>query len=79
MEHAVILHAGAPTTIGFWFWSERITAPHQMLASSPMVTSPMITAVGATNALGEIFGFLPLYSIIMRSASGYLAHDMGRP
>jgi hypothetical protein len=38
----------------------------------------MITAVGAINALGEIFGVLPLYAIIMRSASGYLGHDMGR-
>src|ERR1041384_6473381 len=37
-----------------------------MLASSPTTTSPMITAVGATNALGEIRGALPLYSIIMR-------------
>src|ERR1043165_1516446 len=56
----------APTRMGFWFWSDRITAPHQMLASSPTMTSPMITAVGATKALGEIRGALPLYSIIMR-------------
>jgi hypothetical protein len=55
----------APTTIGFWFWSDRMTAPHQMLASSPTVTSPMITAVGAIKALGEILGLLPLYSMII--------------
>ena len=56
----------APTTIGLAFWSERMTAPHHTLASSPMVTSPMMTAVGAMNAVGEMFGRLPLYSMIIR-------------
>jgi hypothetical protein len=37
-----------------------------------------ITAVGAINALGEICGFLPLYSMIMRRASVYSDHDIGR-
>ena len=36
-----------------------------MLASSPTVTSPINTAVGAIKAVGEMFGLLPLYSIII--------------
>src|SRR4029450_3106299 len=55
----------APTTIGLAFWSDLKTAPHQILASSPTVTSPIKTAVGAIKALGEMFGLLPLYSIII--------------
>src|SRR6266850_1202500 len=56
----------APTTIGLAFWSDLNTAPHQMLASSPTVTSPIKTAVGAIKALGEMFGLLPLYSMIIQ-------------
>jgi hypothetical protein len=55
----------APMMIGLAFWSDLSTAPHQMLASSPTVTSPIITAVGAMKAVGEILGRLPLYSMII--------------
>jgi len=54
-------------TIGKPPRSARSTAPHQMLASSPTVTSPIKTAVGAINAVGETLGRLPLYSMSMKS------------
>jgi hypothetical protein len=38
-----------------------------MLASSPTVTSPIKTAVGAIKALGEMFGLFPLYSMIIQN------------
>ena len=40
----------APTVIGAQ--SARATAPNQMLAPSPMLTSPMTTAVGASQEPG---------------------------
>ncbi len=45
------------TTIGLK--SPRSTALYQTEARSSMVTSPTITAVGAMNAVGWIFGLLP--------------------
>jgi hypothetical protein len=46
-----------------------------MLASSPTLTSPISTAVGATKALGDTAGFLPLYSMIIQmfSSAEYFA------
>src|SRR5918994_524267 len=51
-----------------------------MLASGPMLTSPIKTAVGATKAVGAIVGFLPLYSIIMQVLTSVDCpnHDRGR-
>src|ERR1017187_2729124 len=40
--------------------SPRSTAPHHTLAPSPISTSPLIDAVGATNGPLPIFGVLPL-------------------
>jgi hypothetical protein len=40
-----------------------------MLASSPTLTSPMSTALGAMKALGDTAGFLPLYSMIIQMVS----------
>src|SRR5690242_3633196 len=44
-----------------------------MLESSPTVTSAIKTAVGATNAFGEIFGLRPLYSMIIDATSAKIA------
>src|SRR5437870_13792410 len=45
------------TTIGLK--SPRSTALYQTEARSSIVTSPMTTAVGATNAVGGLLGLLP--------------------
>src|SRR5262249_59586170 len=49
-----------------------------MLESSPMVTSPIKTAVGATNAFGDIFGLRPLYSMIMEVTSAEVVPGYGK-
>ncbi len=59
MDDAVILHTGSrpyhdrPAI-------PRSTAPNQMLAPSSIVTSPIIVALGAINAVPAIFGCFPL-------------------
>src|SRR5271167_3889963 len=58
--------------------SPRMTAPNQMLDSSPTSTSPIKTAVGATKAVGWILGRLPPYStIIQRSFGGGAVEPIG--
>ena len=59
MDHAVVLNARARADRRSDWRSDRTasTAPHQMLASSPTLTSPINTAVGAMNALGEMSVF----------------------
>src|SRR5690606_38355653 len=49
--------------------SPRTVALYQTLASSPIVTLPMTTAVGAMNALSAILGQAPSYGRI--TAPGY--------
>lgn len=51
--------------------SPRITAPKEMCARGPIVTAPLITAVGAIIAVGSISGFLPsiTYSIVLTLVS----------
>src|ERR1041384_1921443 len=49
-----------------------------MLESSPTVTSPLKTAVGATNAFGDIFGLRPLYSMIMEATSAEVVSGYGK-
>jgi hypothetical protein len=42
------------------FTSPRNTAPYQMLLSSPIITSPIITAVSAKKQLLPMLGLMPL-------------------
>ena len=49
----------APARMTIGAVSPRTTALYQTEAFASIVTSPMITAVSATNALGWIFGVMP--------------------
>src|SRR5215471_14080487 len=54
------------------------TAPNQMLEPSPIITFPMIVAVGATNTSLAIDGTLPLYSRIIWPSLGSRELDTKR-
>src|SRR5580704_18899837 len=58
--------------------SARSTAPNQTLDSGPISTSPMRTAVGATNADGSILGCLPRNGMSICHASQRRASNLAR-
>ena len=60
--HCPILNIGA-TPVRMGSKSPRITLLNQMLDSSPIATSPIIIAPGATKTEGCTFGVMPSYSI----------------